>query len=118
MQFVTLDGQLAWTALVQPGEPKPAYEEAPESARSAYETAVVVKAPRRPVELPILAAALGASAVGTYAASAGTRSRFDDGDVPPEDLPALRATNNALVITAGGLGAAAVGVGVWAAVAW
>ncbi|MCB9671796.1 MAG: hypothetical protein H6734_20130 [Alphaproteobacteria bacterium] len=117
VQLVQLGGRVGWTRALQPGEAVPAYPEAPEETREAYETATIVfERRRRPVELPVLAGAMLAGAIGTYAASTATHERFQT--APASDLQSIRATNNALVVASAGLASAGLGLGVWTVVTW
>ncbi|MEZ4322113.1 MAG: hypothetical protein R3F61_31870 [Myxococcota bacterium] len=117
IQFVQPDGSLAWTRVIEPGGLPPGYTEASEDYRAKYENAIIVSAPRKPIELPILAGIFGAGAIGTYATTFHTRKRFFDAE-DPADLRTLRNNNNALVIASAGLGAVALGLGTWTVATW
>lgn len=116
VQFVNSEGKVAWTRVVDGGNP-PEYELAPPEAKKAYENAVIISAPRKPVELPVIAGVLAAGAIGVYAASLGTKQRFKRAE-EAADIRAARSTTNALYFTSAGLAVGAVGIGAYAAARW
>ncbi|MCB9675584.1 MAG: hypothetical protein H6737_10735 [Alphaproteobacteria bacterium] len=117
IQLVNAEGALDWTRVIEVGGLPPEYAEASEDYRQKYENAIIVSAPRKPIELPILAGVFGAGAIGTYAATFHTRSKFFS-EPDPTELRTLRNNNNALVVTSAGLGAVALGLGTWTVLTW
>lgn len=116
---MVVDGEVAWTRVLQPGEQPPTYPEAPEELREAYRTATIETKQKHPWALAAITGVLAAGAIGTYVATTQTRAAYKNTErTAPEDLQGLRRTNNTLVVTSIGLGLAAGGVGVATVVAW
>lgn len=116
---LVVEGQVTWTAVVQPGDDPPSYDEAPEELRVAYQTATIQTKRKHPWALVALGSVVAAGALGTYIASTQTRAAYKNPDrTSAADLESARRLNNGLVLTSIGLGVAAGGVGVATVVAW
>lgn len=119
VQFVEDGGVVGWTRINQPGgrQGLPRYDLAPEGMRDAYDNALLVERPRKPIGLPILAGVLLAGAAGTWGASFAANKSFW-ANTDSDRIQSQRRLVNGLNVTAAGLGIAGAGVGAWAVAAW
>jgi len=120
LQLLTIDGAVAWTSLVDDGEPVPAYETLSDEFREKYlsEAKVIRVRPRRPVELVVASSVAIVGAGAMYGLSRSSRATFFDPQTPYEDLAGLRARTNGLQTAAVLTGVAGLGLGATAVVTW
>ncbi len=140
VQILGPDGGVMWTGFLAPHDPNPSWfalgleeedevdtaipldrtEEPNRRSDRANNIRVARRQPQitpgrtKPLALAAGGAALGAGAL--YAAAYGLRRVYDDPSTPYEDLETLRGFTNGAVVASGGVGIAALGLGIGAVV--